>query len=80
MTHRYVLTAAHCMILKPPKVMSRAVAVLGEHDRSNPYDKAVEINVGRVINHPNYNFPDFGKKIYTYATLQFFRFSLAAAF
>lgn len=49
------------MVLKPPEIRANVFVVLGEHDTSDDNDEEVEILVTRVINHPNYNSPDFGK-------------------
>ena len=65
---RYVLTAAHCLVLQSPHKLSSVVVVVGEHDRQDPSDGEEKIKVAQVINHPyyiihpDYENSDFGKE------------------
>ena len=57
----YVLTAAHCLVFKPPNQLKSVSVVVGEHDTKVSGDEEGEFKVAQIINHPDYNHPNVGK-------------------
>ena len=57
----YVLTAAHCLVFKPPKTLKSVIVVIGQHDTRVPADKDSEFKVAQIINHPDYTRSRTGK-------------------
>ena len=57
----YVLTAAHCVVFKPPKKLKSVIVVIGQHDTRVPGDKDSEFKVAKIINHPDYTRSRTGK-------------------
>ncbi len=55
----YVLTAAHCLVLKPPNKLKTVIVVFGQHDSRVPGES--EFKVSQIINHPDYNRSRTGK-------------------
>ena len=50
---RHVLTASHCTVeIEIPEDLN---VLLGEHDLTTSYDRAIRYTVSRIIEHPGYN-------------------------
>ncbi len=65
----YVLTAAHCVVLKPPNKLKYVTVAIGQHDKRVPGDKESEIKVAQIISHPDFTQSRTGKTKNLYTIL-----------